>query len=190
MWNVWTRRASRGRHILSWLALSSALAVALGWAPNAGAQASTWLYLGGGAGVLDHDGRQSLSMVQLDTGVGSAATHPLVVGGLLRVQGYLGSGADLSLLARFVSRGFARGDFGVGVDIGAYQRWWGQNSTGATGNLVLGGPWGLTLVAGAMLGTNDQKLYFGSVGLDLARLTVHRHTGLDWFPNPMRAPAD
>jgi hypothetical protein len=172
-----------------WLG-ASVLAALLAWAPGARAQATTWLYLGGGAGVLDRGERETLSVLQLDTGLGTSANHALVAGGLFRAQGYLGSGIDLSVLARLVSRGFARGDFGAGIDVGAYQRWWGQDSTGFTGNLVLGGPWGITLIAGAMIGTNDQRLYFGSLGFDLARLTVHRHSGLDWFANPMRSPAD
>jgi len=47
------------------------------------------------------------------------------------------------------------------------------------------------LLGGATLGSGgDQRLYFASIGLDLARLTVHRHSGLDWFANPMRAPED
>ena len=41
-----------------------------------------------------------------------------------------------------------------------------------------------------MRGSGDQKLYFASLGIDFARLTVHRHTGLDWFPNPMRVPEE
>ena len=97
---------------------------------------------------------------------------------------------DVTVLARGVTRGFARGGFGLGLDVGAYQRWWGSQSTGVTGNLVLGAPWGLTLLGGASIGTGEQKLYFASLGIDFARLTVHRHSGLDWFPNPMRVPAE
>src|SRR4051812_45757832 len=165
------------------------LAAASLWPRSAAAQASSWLYVGGGTGVIDDAGdRKTRPALQLDTGLGSAATHPLVLGGLFRAQAYFGSGVDLAVVARCVSRGFARGDWGMGLDIGAYQRWWGTDSTGAIGNLVLGGPWGLTLLGGATVGSADQRLYFASLGLDLARLTVHRHSGLNWFANPMLVP--
>jgi hypothetical protein len=166
------------------------LAAASFWPCSAAAQASSWLYVGGGTGVLDAADRKAHPALQLDTGLGTPATHPLVFGGLFRAQAYFGSGVDVAVVLRGVSRGFARGDWGVGLDIGAYQRWWGTDSTGAIGNLVLGGPWGLTLLGGATVGSADQRLYFASLGLDLARLTVHRHSGLSWFANPMRAPED
>lgn len=169
--------------------LATAVAAAL-WPSAAAAQATSWLYVGGGAGVIDHQEQQTQPALQLDTGLGTTATHPVVVGALFRAQAYFGSGVDLALVARGVSRGFALGDFGLGLDVGVYQRWWGVDSTGVIGNLVLGGPWGLTLLGGATLGSGDQRLYFASIGIDLARLTVHRHSGLDWFANPMRAPED
>lgn len=173
-----------------WAARIALLALTLCWSPLARAQATSWLYVGGGGGVIERDDRQSHAAVQLDTGLGTSADRPLVVGGIFRVQGYVGAGADLGFLARVVTRGFARGDYGVGLDAGVYQRWWGANSTGFTGNLVLGAPWGLTLLGGASVGSDEQRLYFVSLGFDFARLTVHRHTGLDWFANPMRSPAD
>jgi hypothetical protein len=164
------------------------------WAAPAAAQATSWLYVGGGSGMLDFATREGDQLkrpaLQLDTGLGSPATHPVVLGALFRGQLFLGSGVDLAVVARGVSRGFARGGFGLGLDVGAYQRWWGSQSTGVTGNLVLGAPWGLTLLGGASIGSGEQKLYFASLGIDLARLTVHRHTGLDWFPNPMRVPGE
>jgi hypothetical protein len=150
--------------------------------------------VGGGAAVLDRDpereATESHAALQLDTGVGTSARAPIVVGGLFRVQGYFGAGADLGLATRVVTRGFALGDFGIGVDAGVYQRWWGTNSTGFTGNLVLGAPWGVTLLGGASVGSGEQRIYFVSLGVDLARLTVHRRVGLDWFPNPMRSPGE
>ena len=166
------------------------LLASLGWSQAARAQATSWLYVGGGGGRIERRADETLSLLHVDTGLGTSATHPIVVGGLFRVQGYFGAGADLALLTRFVTRGFARGDFGVGLDAGVYQRWWGPDSSGFVGNLVLGAPWGLTLVGGATLGSDDQRIYFASLGVDLARLTVHRHTGLDWFANPMRAPPE
>lgn len=178
------RRTARGAH------LALVVAAAALWSGRAAAQASSWLYAGGGAGRIERTDEESLSLLHVDTGLGTSAKHPVVAGGLFRLQGYFGGGVDLAALARVVSRGFAKGDFGVGVDAGVYQRWWGPNSTGFTGNLVLGAPWGLTLIGGATYGSGEQRAYFASLGIDFARLTVHRHSGLNWFSNPMRAPGD
>lgn len=198
---MWARRlvslpclAVSSRTALSIVAGVLPLLATMLWAAPAAAQASSWLYVGGGSSVLDFTTREGDQLkrpvLQLDSGLGSPATHPVVLGALFRGQAYFGSGVDLAVVARGVSRGFARGGFGLGLDVGAYQRWWGSQSTGVTGNLVLGAPWGLTLLGGASIGSGDQRLYFASLGIDLARLTVHRHTGLDWFANPMRAPAE
>jgi hypothetical protein len=176
-----------------WLAVRLALAVVLALltAPAiAAAQATSWLYVGGGAGVVETEDKETRSALQVDTGLGTSAEHPLVVGGIFRVQGYFGAGADVGVAARIVTRGFAIGGFGAGIDAGVYQRWWGSESTGFTGNLVLGAPWGITLLGGASVGSGDQRIYFASLGIDLARLTVHRHTGLDWFANPSRSPGE
>jgi hypothetical protein len=170
-----------------WLAL---VLVSFAAPSTAAAQATSWLYVGGGAGVVDQGEQETRSTVQLDTGLGTSAEHALVVGGIFRLQGYVGAGVDLGVATRIVTRGFAIGGFGLGVDAGVYQRWWGADSTGFTGNLVLGAPWGITLLGGASLGSGDQRIYFASLGIDLARLTVHRHTGLDWFANPMRSPGE
>ncbi|HTV17268.1 MAG TPA: hypothetical protein VMG12_01315 [Polyangiaceae bacterium] len=176
-----------------WLAARCGTALALALlaaSPSARAQATSWLYVGGGAGVVDQGEQETRSTVQLDTGLGTSAEHALVAGGIFRVQGYLGAGADLGVAARLVTRGFAIGGFGAGIDAGVYQRWWGTESTGFTGNLVLGAPWGITLLGGTSIGSGDQRVYFASLGIDLARLTVHRHSGLDWFANPMRSPGE
>src|SRR5688572_20444281 len=154
------------------------------------ADVSSWLYAGGGAGVLDRETKEDKTLFHLDTGMGTDPASPLVFGGLFRAQALFGSGVDLGLVSRLVTGSFVRGGFGGGIDLGVSQRWWGEGSTGLTGNLVLGAPWGLTLCAGGTLGTNDERLLFATIGFDFARLTVHRQTGLDWFANPMRSPRD
>jgi hypothetical protein len=164
--------------------------VTLAWSQPAHADLSSWLYVGGGAGLLDTETKDEKAIFQVDTGIGSNPGSSVVIGGLFRGQALFGSGLDLGLLSRVVTGEFVRGGFGGGLDLGMYQRWWGEGSTGFTGNVVLGGPWGLTLSAGGSVGTNDQRLIFASLGFDFARLTVHRHTGLDWFANPMRSPGD
>lgn len=179
------------RRVLCRIWAAAALLVLVTLTEGASAQASSWLYVGGGAGRIERSAEDdSMSLVHVDTGLGTSSRKPLVLGGLMRLQGYIGGGADLGLLARLCTSGFVQGGLGVGLDAGVHQRWWGPNSTGVAGNLVLGGPWGITLVGGAVLGSGDQRTYFASLGLDLARLTVHRHTGLDWFANPMRSPAE
>jgi hypothetical protein len=188
-----TETASRGglRRGLGATGMAAMLAVvALAWSAPAHADLSSWLYVGGGAGVLDRETKEEKSLFHLDTGMGLEPNSFLVLGGLFRAQALFGSGVDLGLLSRLVTREFVRGGFGGGIDFGAYQRWWGEGSTGFTGNVVLGAPWGLTLYAGASVGSNDERLLFASIGFDFARLTVHRHTGLDWFANPMRSPRD
>jgi hypothetical protein len=171
------------------LSLGLALAVLFEGAV-ARADATSWLYLGGGAGLFDQQDRESRAVLQLDTGLGSSARHPIVVGGIFRAQGYFGAGLDAGMAARVVSRGFAVGGYGGGIDVGFYRRFWGQESFGLTGSLVLGAPWGVTFVGGTSVGPEDPRVYFVSLGIDLARLTVHRKTGLQWFENPMRSPSD
>src|SRR3954469_2765645 len=93
------------------------LALALGSlfeASPARADASSWLYVGGGAGVFDQRDKESRSVLQVDTGLGTSARHPIVAGGLFRAQGYFGAGLDAGIAARFVTRGFAIGGFGGG----------------------------------------------------------------------------
>ncbi len=178
----------RAREVARRAALAALVLGLLALPRSAAAQASSWLYVGGGAGRIERADNESLSLVQVDTGLGTSSRKPIVVGGLFRIQGYIGGGADLGLVARLCTSGFVQGGFGAGVDAGVYQRWWGPDSTGVAGNLVLGAPWGITLIGGATLGSDDQRAYFASLGIDFARLTVHRHTGLDWFRNPMRSP--
>jgi hypothetical protein len=186
-----SRHSSRSLAAHAGWVVSLALALALLFAGSvARADATSWLYVGGGAGVFDQADRESRGVVQLDTGLGTSARHALVAGGLFRVQGFVGAGVDAGLAARVVSRGFAIGGFGGGIDAGVYRRFWGEESFGFTGNLVLGAPWGVTVIGGASIGAEDPRVYFVSVGIDFARLTVHRHTGLDWFENPMRSPGE
>jgi hypothetical protein len=180
------------RYDRCWRGLWGSLLVvaALACSGTASAQATSWLYVGGGAGVFEGDDEKARPVIQVDSGLGTSAKFPVVVGGFFRVQGYVGDGADVGVLARVASRGYALGDFGFGVDLGVVRRWWGENATLFTGDLVLGAPWGLSCTLGTSLGADDQRAYFASLGIDLARLTVHRHTGLEWFANPMRSPED
>ncbi len=164
------------------VALALALLVS---ARPAHADVSSWLFAGGGAGLLRQSGESTLPLsLQFDAGMGSPPSGPVILGGLARIQPYLGHGTDLSLLVRATTHGFSNGDWGGALDLGAYGRFWGIGSQGVTGSLVLGAPWGITLDLGASVGTNDQQSVSAVLGIDLARLTVYRQSGLGWWPNP------
>jgi hypothetical protein len=112
------------------------------------------------------------------------------VGGVVKSLSYFGNGTDLAMTMRFASGGFARGGFGFAVDAGAYQRWWGEDSTGFLGALVLGGPLGLQLTALTEQGTSDVQAYAATLGIDFLRLTVYRNAPGGYWPNPMMAPIE
>jgi hypothetical protein len=167
---------------------------ALALAPAAAhADASSWMFVGGGAmahseGDADLDTAGALSF---DVGVGTSPRGVVIVGGLFRIAPLLGSGTDLAIVARGATRGFQAGDFGVALDAGSYVRFWTPETTGGfTGAVVLGAPMGLTLSLQGLVGGGD-SLGFGAVaGIDLARLTVYRESGLDYWPNPLPAEHD
>lgn len=151
----------------------------------ANAQATSWLYLG--AGTVRADDQPGKLSVQLDTGLGTRADRLIVVGGLARVAWYESTGTALGLMLRGTSGGFSRGGFGVGADVGLHQPLWGERRSQLLANLVLGAPWGLTLTMGSTM-SGEPRTQFASLGFDFARLTVHRHTGTEWFPNPKPSP--
>ncbi len=148
------------------------------------ADVSSWIYSGLGTGVLDTDSRDRGRLVlELETGLGTPPAG-LVFGGVFRTQTFFKEGTDLALLLRGASRGYVQGGWGLAVDAGAYQRFWGVKSTGPTAALGLGAPWGITLRASGGFGTNDERFFVATLGLDFARLTVYRTHGTNWFLNP------
>jgi hypothetical protein len=168
------------------IASSLGLCAALAYAGQALADVSSWAYVGSGVTSFK---QQNLDLkvdptLSIETGVGTAPKHPIVVGGMFKLQALFGNGADLGLSLRVASQGFVTGRFGLAIDAGPYQRFWGQGSSGGQAALVLGAPWGITLSLGGGMGTNDARQYGASLGLDFARLTVYRLSGENWFPNP------
>jgi hypothetical protein len=151
-------------------------------AEDARADVSSWVYAGFGPASLEHEDKPRYTL-QLETGIGTPPST-IVAGGLFRVQPYFGLGTDLALLARVATYGFQQGGFGVALDAGGYQRFWGEGSSGGLGSLVLGVPWGITLSASAGTGTNDARFASLTLGFDFARLTVYRTNGTNWFLNP------
>ena len=155
------------------------------------ADVSSWLFAGGGASALyrPHTSGDTAGALQFDAGMGSSPAAALAVGGLLRMQTRIGGGSDLGLFVRTASGGFVRGNWGAALDLGGYERWWGPApAPGYAGSVVLGGPWGLTLSLNAARDTKDANTFTAVLGVDLARLSVYRTSGLSWMPNPFPSP--
>jgi hypothetical protein len=158
---------------------------------SARADASSWFSVAGGAGSWTEGGtRQFPGALQLELGMGSSPASAVVVGGVAKTISYFGNGTDLAFTLRAASGGFARGGFGFAIDAGAYQRWWGEDSSGFLGALVLGGPLGLQLTILTEQGTNDVHAYAATFGIDFLRLTVYRNAAGGYWPNPMMAPIE
>ena len=155
-------------------------------AKPARADVSSWLFVGGGAGSLDGPGNaETYGGLRFQLGMGSSPNAPIVVGGTAHTLSFFGAGTDVGLSARIATGGFVRGGWGLALDAGGYQRWWGIGSSGALGSLSLGAPWGIQAVFDVEMGTNDARTYAAFVGVDFLRLTVYRTTGTSWFPNPL-----
>lgn len=168
--------------------LPAALVVAaLTWSAPARADVSSWASVEAGPTwfKLDKDKRTAASL-QMEAGIGLPPSL-ITVGGLFHVETHFNLGTDLGLLSRFATRGFVLGDWGVALDLGGYERFWGRGSAGGLGKLVLGAPWGLELSAGGGIGTNDARHFGVTLGIDFARLTIFRTIGEKWFPNPYPA---
>ncbi|HEY6077792.1 MAG TPA: hypothetical protein VIW29_03270 [Polyangiaceae bacterium] len=153
---------------------------------HARADVASWIYVGGGATALEQDELEArvAPTLAIEAGMGTPATRALSVGGMFKVLTLFGEGADLGISLRVATRSFVTGGFGLALDAGPYQRFWGEGSTGGQAALVLGAPWGITLSIGGGYGTNNAKQLGATLGLDFARLTVHRLAGENWFPNP------
>ncbi len=151
---------------------------------------SAWTQVSGGVlgwkqGASVPDFRPDGALV-FDIGVGTPETHPVIVGGLLRITPLLGdsTGADLAWLARVCSRGYQVGGIGIAADVGLYARTWGTPSQGFAGSLSLGLPLGITVSFHAMAGSDDLLAFGGTLGIDVLRLALYRQTLLNWWPNP------
>ena len=169
--------------------LPCALTLLLG-ARSAHADVSSWAFVGGGVSRLEQNAlsARTVSSMRLQAGLGTDPSHPFVLGGLLSLEPHFGYGSDLALSLRSATRGYVNGGFGLALDLGGYERFWGQGSAGGTSTLWLGAPWGISLGAGGSFGSHDAHGYSAILGIDFARLTVYRNTGTSWFMNPF--PAD
>jgi hypothetical protein len=157
-------------------------------ASPAQADVSSWVSAAAGATILEQKSeRFTVPTLELKAGLGTPPGDWLALGGVFQLQTHFGKGTDLGLLARVATRGFVVGKFGLALDVGGYERFWGDKSAGGLGALVLGAPWGIVLSAGGGMGTGDQRHYGVVLGFDFARLTVYRESGTSYYPNPFPA---
>jgi hypothetical protein len=184
------KTAPRSHGVSFWLAA----AVVLLSAGTAEADVSSWLSLDMGASQFRSVGfeREVVPSLRLSTGMGTDPSHDWILGGVARSETLFGSGTDLSLSLRLTDHGFANGQWGFAVDAGPLARWWGENVYGATTALTVGGPWGLEAGLQATLGESSIRTYGCFFGIDLARLTIYRHSGEDYWENtfPAYRPTD
>lgn len=153
-------------------------------ASTAQADVSGWAYLGGGASNLKRvDGAETSPLLQAEAGIGTSPEYPVIVGGVVRMLTHFGAGTDWALMERTATRGFVNGEWGLALDLGAYQRWWGPDSTGFIGSLVGGLPWGVNVALNGSVASADERMLAISIGIDWARLTAYRSSGQDWWPN-------
>jgi hypothetical protein len=178
------RRARAGRRF-SWLFGAACALLSTALARPAEAQISSWVSAEAGPSFIDEgEGMESQASLLLKGGVGTSPERSFVLGGLFHSQTHFGRGTDLGLLLRVATQGYTLGRFGLALDLGGYERFWGRGSEGGLGALVLGAPWGLTLSLGGGIGTNDARHASIVLGFDFARLTAFRLSGESWFPNP------
>jgi len=178
---------TRSGSCLLWLLPAACASLLI--AREARADVSSWFFLGGGASSMSEQ-KKSYELkptMQIDLGMGTPASHPVVVGGLVRASSYFGQGVDLGLALRLATQGYATGKWGVALDGGGYQRWWGMGSTGFITSLALGAPFGITLSLNATVGSDDHRVFGAVLGVDLLRLTVHRLGGESQWYNPRPA---
>ena len=157
---------------------------------SARADVSSWLFMGGGVsqvGKFSGEGVRAPTL-RLATGMGTDPAKPFVIGGLARLDTLFGRGSDLSAALRLANYGFVNGNWGVAIDFGGLARFWGPVDVyGGTATVIAGGPWGLELELGGLLGTHDTQGFSAILGIDLARLTVYRQSGNSWWKNTFPA---
>ena len=161
----------------------------LSWSGSAHAEVTSWFFAGGGPSWLSQK-KSSYELeptLQLDMGVGTQPSGDVVIGALARSSTYFGRGTDLGLALRASTGGFARGDWGIALDAGAYKRWWGMESAGPLASLQLGAPYGLQLSFNGAMGNDDHRTFGVMFGIDFLRLTVYRLGGEQWWTNPRPA---
>lgn len=158
---------------------------------EARADVASWMFVGAGWSRVQDTGigeGSDYPAVLVDVGLGTSAAAPLVIGGVLHGSGHIGSGSDWGAALRLTTGGYSRGNWGLGLDIGPQYRFGERPGPVGSARLLFGGPWGLGVSAGASYGPEDVATFTVVLGVDFARLTVHRTSGVDWLPNPHPSP--
>jgi hypothetical protein len=168
----------------------AAAGVAVALSSPARADVSSWLFTGGGGSLIARQGadRAVAPSFQLDTGLGLPATYPISVGGVARWQIRFGEGTELAEFVRTSTRGYNQGEWGAAIDLGVYERFFYDRKPGFAGTLSVGGPYGVTLNLDGADSTRNLTSFAVVLGIDLARFTVYRHSGLNWLTNPYPTP--
>ena len=172
-----------------------------GGVKEAHAEPTAWLAVGGGYSFQRNGADGTTGRVgafTLSAGAGTTSTRPLVVGILWRTVTHFSLGTDIGLATRIATGGFARGDWGLALDLGVAARLWAQQNYGhypLQAVLTGGLPWGLNLAVGADLWdiSNDTPKARGGFALlevDFLRFTVMRNGDTTrYWPNPSAADA-
>jgi hypothetical protein len=160
-------------------------------ASRARADVSSWFFTGAGPVAVAQPGQSTewLSSLQVDAGIGSSPAASFATGGLLRMHVHFGGAADFGAFWRTATGGYVRGDWGAALDLGGYLRAGGDKAPGLAGTLSLGMPLGITLNLNAGRSVDETNTFAAVLGLDFARFTIYRSTGLDWFPNQFPSPS-
>ena len=187
--SIASTRPPRRLRLLPLLPCLGCALVLLGSARPAHADVSSWVFAGGGVSQLAQHSLSSRTVgsMRVHFGLGTDPSHPLIFGGLFSFEPNFGYGSDLSLSLRTATRGYVNGGLGLALDLGPYERFWGEGSVGGAGTLWLGAPWGVALGVGGSVGSNDARGFSAILGIDFARLTVYRNTGTSVFLNPFPA---
>jgi hypothetical protein len=180
------------------LAIYAFAVAACGVASSARADVTTWLAFGAGVAV-DHSTVLNASNVNpafsASIGVGSDPTHAWVLGGVFRSLTRFNEGTDINLSLRLTTGGFARGDWGIGFDLGPALRLWENDQYGTyplQGALLLGAPWGLQATIGSDIvnleGHPTSLGAYAVIEFDFLRLTLMRQGSTDaYWRNPLPA---
>lgn len=152
------------------------------------ADVASWMYVGGGVGrlTLPEGASNTTTMhpaMALDTGFGINPLSPVVVGFAFKGMAYWDHGIDLGLALRGTTSGYSRGQWGVALDLGVMQRWWGETATLPAATLSFGLPWGVTLAASGSSNFDATHSLGITLGFDWARLTAHRASGESQWRN-------
>jgi hypothetical protein len=169
------------------LTTSLALAVFV-FAVPARADVSSWYSVAPGVSVISDNDFKATPMIDLDIGIGTPSTNPLVVGALFHFAPQFTVGADLGGALRLASGGYVSGRYGFALDLGSHYRFATLGGAAGSARVIFGIPWGVFFGLGGSYGENDVTTASATIGFDFARATVHRSYGEEFLPSPLHQP--